>query len=573
MAGQLISAEDMRRAVTADPQFQVPRHPLLPASLVRVDLPDGILMEGAPTRQVLRGGATRDLVPAVLPLLDGARTVADVAQESGLPLPHVERVVALLYTCGLLVEGSKDSTAELASAPALEQLAYWSRNLDSTRVNVRASQAVARVAAARVAVTGDLDLAELLLGELSDLGASGALLAEPEQVRQRLAGTDLVIATITGGDGVPDGIAELAEECARSRIPFLPVRLSEDVLELGPYLDPDFTAGFDEAERQRRAAPATDEPAQLERGLRLRLAAGLTAGQVSALLSRVGSVPVLRGLMRVDLVRWEHSLHVVAPIPDTPPGPRVTTTRAGVPLAVAFETSVGFTPRRLLNPRAHQVHYKPGNLALQHEFKRWPSARQLPLGAGAAPTGPLPAAEDFLDGTRFTGTVRVDHLGTLLQRGAGRRPGPNPERKVQRWAPNGGNLGSVQLHVLARSVEGLESGRWGYVSGEHRLAHLGADTELGWGDEETRSAPLAIVLTANLARVASKYYGFGWRVVHLDAGVAIAQMAYTAGCLGLTARPLDRWDDEHLADLFDLDLENEPVTGVLVVRPGTDGGK
>ncbi len=564
MAGQLVSAEDMRRAVADDPQFRCPRRPALVRGLVRLHLHDGILVEGAPSRQILRGAATRDLVPAILPLLDGTLDAGGIAERTGLPKPHVERVIALLYTCGLLEEGEADTEA----APNTPEAAFWSRSLDSTRVNSRTSEVLARLTSAQIGVAGDGRLAKLILNELGAAGmtAIGPVTGvAPPSVQQH----DLVLAAIEEDAPAP---AELAAECARAGVPFLPVRLSGGTVELGPYTDPEFTASFADAERQRLAAPVPEDTTGLSTQLRMQLAAALASAQTAALIARVGSVPVLRGLMRVDLGTWEQSLHVIASIPDQP-GPRVTTTAAGVPLAVAFESSVAFTPRRLLNPRAHQVHYKPGNLALQHESKRWPSARELEL-ADCTATVPAPlAAPESLGGEPGTGSVPLGQLAALLQRGAGLRPGGDSERKVQRWAPTGGNLGSVQLHVVARRVTGLQPGLWGYVSSGHRLARLGDALDIGYPSTSASISPAVIVLTGALSRVASKYYGFGWRVIHLDAGAAMAQLVYTAQAFGLSARPLDRWDDSHLAELLDLDLDSEPITGVLLVGADLNQGE
>ena len=161
-SAKLVSADAMHRAVAGDPQFRCPRRPTLCRGLVVVPLPDGILVEGGPSRQVLRGAATRDLVPTVLPLLDGTLDKEEIAERTGAPVPHIERLLALLYTCGLLEEGEDGS-----GPPELPATPFWSRSLDSTRVNTCTGEVLHRLASARLAVAGDPELGSLLCGELA----------------------------------------------------------------------------------------------------------------------------------------------------------------------------------------------------------------------------------------------------------------------------------------------------------------------------------------------------------------------------------------------------------------------
>ncbi|MFE7295113.1 nitroreductase family protein [Streptomyces sp. NPDC057579] len=564
---KLISAQDMRRAVTTDPQFTVPTRPALCRGLVMLPIDGGLLVEGSPTRQILRGQATRDLLPKLLPFLDGKHEQDKIAELAGVPSEHVAQVIALLYTCGLLEEGDlsgenpADSTE--TGSTATQAARYWSRSLDSTRVNRNTAEVLARLREARVVITGDAELGGLVSHLLLDAGmthtrqAASSLFdgAPPTEV----PAPDLVIASTENSS---TGLHDIASWCAEHGVPLIPVRLQDGILDVGPYVDTRFTVSFADAERQRVTTPAPAErPCMPNLAVQRALAASLVANQVTAVVGRVGSAPILRGLLRANLVDWNQTIHVIAQVPqktDT----RSALTAAGVPIALAFEASVAFPPRKLLNPRDHQAHYKPGNLALQHDSKRWPSARTLDLPR----EGSLPHTPLGVDTPEPVAHVDLEQLASVLLRGAGLRDDPEPSVQVQRWSPTGGNLGSVQLHVIARDVARLEDGTWGYASHSHRLARLSANTDVGTRHTE-QQAPVAIVLTGALARVATKYSGFAWRVVHLDAGVAIAQMSHVARSLGLTAQPLDRWNDLHLANVLDLDLDTEPITGVLLLWP------
>ncbi|MEV0113248.1 nitroreductase family protein [Streptomyces sp. NPDC050844] len=549
---QLVSAEDMRRAVAQDPQFNAPIRPALCRGLVVVPFTGGILVEGGPTRQVLRGVATRDLIPRLLPLLDGTRDAEEIADQADVPVQHVEQALALLYTCGLLEEGAAAEGQAVDNPTAV----FLSRSLDSTRVNRSASEVLERLRSTRVAVSADGETGALVRDSLINAGfaqvSQGPGVPDGEP--------DLVVAV---GDGTGTDLRAVGQWCAARGIPMLPAHLLGTTLDLGPYIDPAFTVSYDDVERQRAAATAAKQPDPMRDDPAARIMAiALITNQVTAIVGRVGSTVVLRGLVRTDLDAWQQDMYVMASVPEQTDR-RSSLTAAGVPLALAFETSVGFPPRKLLNPRDHQVHYKPGNVALQHESKRWPSARTLDLPtAGILPQAPLePATPPVVE------QLDLSHLASLLLVTAGRKDEAGSARSVPRWSPSGGNLGSVTLHAVVRDVTGVPSGTWGYDSTNHRLAQLPAAVDLAQLPGTDGAA--TIVFTGALARVASKYSTFAWRIVHLDAGVAIAQLAHAARSLGISARPMDRWDDAALAAAFDLDLDAEPITGVLELRPFT----
>ncbi|WP_215059620.1 nitroreductase family protein [Streptomyces sp. ISL-86] len=479
--------------------------------------------------------------------------MAEVAEQAHVPVLHVEQVVALLYTCGLLEEGAADEDP-LADTPSA---LFLSRNLDSTRVSRNTSEVLARMRGTHVAVSARGDIGVRLQAALLAAGFGRVDLCEQGDPDGR---PDLVVAV--SGDSRAD-LRTVGGWCAARGIPMLPAYLHGTSVDLGPYIDPSFTVSYDDVEHQCAAAEeaerldrATDDPAMRA------MAIALVTNQATAIVGRVGSTVVLRGLVRTDLEAWRQDLYVMAPVPAiTDKG--ATLTKAGVPLALAFETSVAFPPRKLLNPRDHQVHYKPGNVALQHESKRWPSARTLVLPTkGILPQAPLePAAPPAVE------QLDRAHLASLLMVAAGRKDAAESPRSVPRWAPTGGNLGSVTLHAVVRNVDGVPAGIWGYDAAAHRLARLPEPLDLA--QLEGEDSPAVIVLTGSLSRVASKYSTFAWRIVHLDAGVAIAQVVHTARSLGISARPLDRWDDRKLAAAFDLDLDAEPITGVLELRPLT----
>jgi bacteriocin biosynthesis cyclodehydratase domain-containing protein len=85
---------------------------------------DRLLLEYAQSVVVLEGGAVRTLLPALLPLLDGTRTVDDVAARLGSAVrPAIEAAVDLLRDRGVVVDGP-DAPADLREAGRAAAAAY-----------------------------------------------------------------------------------------------------------------------------------------------------------------------------------------------------------------------------------------------------------------------------------------------------------------------------------------------------------------------------------------------------------------------------------------------------------------
>jgi bacteriocin biosynthesis cyclodehydratase domain-containing protein len=86
----------------------------------------GIVLEHAGEAVCLEGRATRALLPALLPLLDGSRTVDEIAVSLGeRARPAVEQALAILLEHGLLTEGPSlaETLPEPFAAAALVQAA------------------------------------------------------------------------------------------------------------------------------------------------------------------------------------------------------------------------------------------------------------------------------------------------------------------------------------------------------------------------------------------------------------------------------------------------------------------
>ncbi|MBV9713428.1 MAG: SagB family peptide dehydrogenase [Ktedonobacteraceae bacterium] len=252
--------------------------------------------------------------------------------------------------------------------------------------------------------------------------------------------------------------------------------------------------------------------------------------------------------------------------------------------AVVYEDSVAFPSRHLLDPKDHQVHYRASNMELAHEGKRYPGnpsvklpGREQLVAASGQTLAHLPGRDTSIVARRV---LNVKALANLLLKGAGvRHDDGTKTNKLQRWSPTGGNLGSVELYVVAASVEGLEPGVYFYQPQNHTLAYLRRMEREEYERllqeailPDSGMQPDALILSVGAYhRVGHKYSTFAYRVINLDAGVALSQMHMVAHSLGIAAQTVQRWADDAITDLLDLEDIQEMVTAVLAVQGKYEG--
>ncbi len=558
----VVLAETMGRAVRQDRQFAMPEQPRFLPGLVVVPLKDGLLIEGAVERQVLRGKAAVTLLPRLIEAMDGTRTLEQIAAAlSGTSLKAVHDAAALLYTRGLVEEGKEPALVESGCEP--NTLAFFHRYLDATRVNANAQQAASRLVRTPVLVAaagGECESAMRILSEaLASTGVpvSSYSLCEPIE-----PGTARLVVLLVSGDEPADRLCQLDDECARAGVPWLRAAIRPETMtaELGPY----FVRGTTGCYRCFANIRDLKEPAvaQGDAALLTRLWANMLAVDAIYLVSRIGPLAGTAQLMHYDLATWESQKISVPRMPGCPHCRPVGAERRGeIETAVAFEDAVAFPCRSLIDPKTHQTHYRTANIELARDGKRYPSAPKVELPDRLLlprPSGSLLAALSTA-AKPVTQTLDLPRLTSLLMMTTGLRPNDStrPAHKpVQRWAPTGGNLGSPELYVAVFAVAGLDPGIYFYQPHEHVLSWIGHAPP-------TAGDACALVFgTGALGRVAKKYGPFAYRVVQQDAGVAFAQLHVVATGLGLRAEMPARWDDLEISTMLGLDTRSEAVTFV-----------
>ncbi len=528
MTTNYVDARWIAGLFSRDPDVTLPERPRLIPELAAVPYgADGILFAGSENTEVVRGQSARTLLPRVLPLLDGSRTLRALAEAlPDIPPQHVIAIVSLLYSRGLLEDGRP-------VAPAFPHVAAFAgRSIDSSRMNRNRDEAMARLAAARVRVSGPPEIATMVVRDLRDSGVLDIEAGSDDSA-------DLAVFIAGGDDAVdPDAIDRVVQSGGRAYV----LGLGACEALIGPL----FLRGLTSCGRCFfRNFP---RPAGAADPLFAQMAAGLAGLQIFHALSRIGpgTLHTTFRILRIgDDGGWTQESRLA---PRTPGCPACGLRGGGIvaddPRTIAwiYHGSTSFQTSELIGPKDHQAHYAVANVKLATEKKP-----RLFTG----PTEPLP---DPLPAARTAPScVDLAHVATLLARAAGEVPMEGG--RSRRVAPTGGNLGSVDLWLLAHNVDGLPRAVYHYDAPRHQLEHVkelsGDDLARAFG-EAALETQCVLVGTGALARIAQKYKAFAYRLTHYDSGVALAYLHEVSRSFGLPLREVGDFHDGEVAGLLGL---------------------
>jgi SagB-type dehydrogenase family enzyme len=546
-----VTAASMLQAVDNDPQFAMPRWPRFISGTVRVPIPGGLLVEGGGDRQIFRGAAAVSLLPRLIAVLDGTRDTEGL--RTLLPdvsVADLRAAVALLYTSGLLEEGGPAPADAPTDVPP-EVRGFVGRMLDTTRVHRSTRAAVTQIATSTVAVRGPADAVTALVTALAEHGLD----ARAADASADLRGHALVVGIDTA-DGID--LLEVDQACADAAVPWLRIAPAGDLLEVGPRFERSHSACL-QCLRLSAGGPSPAKPGP----------AGwvsIAAQEIFLLVARVGSPASLApaSYLRLDLDAWSSETVLCVRRPDcTRCGAGTPAMADGVPLGYTYDQAVTFLPRHLIDPKAHQMHYRSANLALQRQHRTYPMARRVDLP-------PVDFAE--VGGARLPGPLSLRALGEILGCAFGLKPVDHADRPY-RVTATGGNLGSPQAYVITRSLEDCPDGLYYYEPFAHQLSDLALADPHAVGETigslgDTPGA--TIVITSALGRIASKYNINALRICGLDAGVALQQVRTSATRLGLPCAVHEAWPDKAIGDLLGVSHLAEPVMAVLTIGPEGD---
>lgn len=539
-----MAADAIGQTFANDLEMALPTRPRIPPELVVLPFADsGMLFEGLKGMQLLSGRAVRSLLPRLLPELNGDRTLDELTALFPSVRPVIIRnIITLLYSRGLLEDGRPPPAApELADVDA-----FLGRFIDVTRLNRNRADAHQRLQRANVGIGGSADGVDLLTQQLT--GSGIGRLRQLESTAPDLTGCTLMVTVTTSS---ADNLDQLLAAAHDQGVQALHIRVSQKAAAIGPVFVPGESACYLCMRAIYGAPPADDaRPESLSFWL------SLAALQIFQLVSRIAD-PYLYNVFK-DYQDTPHGVvysdRSIARMPGCKrcgiAGPPLNP-ESDAGLAWLLHSAISMPPREFLNPRVYQNHYNAANIALTSELS------EPFYGAPTIALPPLPPLNISVPWSTAPSAVdtplNIDQLGALLGYAAGYQQ--VSANKSWRIAPTGGSLGSPELFVIAREVAGLQSGVYHYYAPHHVLellqdASAGA-IQAGLGTGEPLP-PCIIVGTGALSRLRGKYGNFSYRLVNLDAGVALSYLHSIADGLGIPRTEYADMHDRGLADAISL---------------------
>ena len=135
-----------------------------------------------------------------------------------------------------------------------------------------------------------------------------------------------------------------------------------------------------------------------------------------------------------------------------------------------------------------------------------------------------------------------------------------------RTAPSAGALYPLEFYIVTGNIEGLNPGIYKYNSVKHELIKiLDGDIRKEISDaalqqEMFETAPATIVITAEVARTASKYGARGREhYIWLEAGHSAQNICLQCASLNLGTCTVGAFDDSKIIRILSLKGEEEPV--------------
>ena len=153
--------------------------PRLVRELVLLPFREELIVDGTSYLQILRGKSTRNVLPAVMALLDGTRTLLELESAvPGVPAEHVQTTVSLLFNCGLIENG----VAEPDPTANQQTLDFFRRHVGVTGTNSSGEQAYKRLQTSEVVILGGGRQEQALKSVLETTGVGRVLLLDRESL-------------------------------------------------------------------------------------------------------------------------------------------------------------------------------------------------------------------------------------------------------------------------------------------------------------------------------------------------------------------------------------------------------
>jgi SagB-type dehydrogenase family enzyme len=566
----------------------LPTRPAVVRDLVLVPFRDGIIVDGLVTAHVLSGRLASTILTDLLSLCDGMHTVAEIERSfSAASTDSIRIALALLFEKGVIEEGSQDCDTSTIISP--ETLAFCGRFAASTGANSNGRQAYDRLERAELVLvtpepSSDSKALEDFLRTLGIVQIRRVTLRHLDGLRLSATRTPkLVVLSSLAGESIETS-QTLDEWCYRHNLAWLRVvcDVTDGYADIGPLFHR-FHSCY-----QCFASVHGRPPRLSERQVRASMSTnhfwlGMIAAEIVYLLTKLGPALSIMGAMRYDLKSWTSEHLRCTRIPGcsrcrpgviySPDRGRDSDDRTYTDTAIVYEDFVGLESYGFTRPKTGWG-IGPVSDTANLQTKSLPNSAEYLLSTTIV-------LRDDIDTLALLGKGEVSPssavtrgaIEAILMYTAGMRDSIAANGTPRRWSASAGNLGSVELFVLVRRLDGLPDGLYFYQSGRHSLARMTSRDDIANSPEikirrifphSVGELPDVVLLfTGAYHRLSKKYGAVAYRLMQLDAGVAISQCLLAAKSVGLFAEAPVRWPDDVIAEAIHLDLSREHVTGVV----------
>ena len=571
-------AEGMSRLFVTDPQMQLPVRPRFSEDYLLMPVnPTALIVFGGERSELLRGKSATSLLPRLFPLLDGTRTIAEVhAALPGVKESVVRDAVSLLYFRGLLEEGREDASPRQSDVVEA-QLTFFGRYTDVSRSARNRFESQRRLSNATVTIFAPLPIGSLLrealqrsgIGRVDLFAADERSTATSDELRQAAMRSNLLIA-FDSNVGDASTLDRLDAVCRSEGKSWLRAALDSVSLQIGPMFNPVETACY---RCFREFSPAGTAQASLSADS-LAMDIAVSHVELTAIMDLTQLfTPILSD--RIQCLELSTGKVEELKLTRLPRCGRCGTAEARLPVESVDDLVSLF--------HLDTNHHWHGASVKSHQMHYSEQVSKVSMGAykvyRTAPKFALPSIEELpLLATDLFQLLREDRpvpfereitIADVAQL-CGWSARWRTESLPMRFVPSGGGMCSSDLYVLVWNVEGLVPGVYHYDGRQHRLEQLRPGSPIDALREAVPStvrfdrSGFAIVQTAQLQRVFSKYGNRAYRYVHLDAGVMTKSLRLTASSLRLPSTVIGQFVDDGIANLLEIAPAQEIPTQVLI---------
>ena len=581
-----------------DPQMNLPELPRFSEDYLTISLADdeAMLIAGGEKPELLRGRAAQILLPHLLPVLDGTRTIEEICNCFPKVKPQIiYDVISLLFFRGLLEEGETAvDHAQFSDDERLfydKQLRFLGRYTDVTRTSSNRYQTQLRLKNASVLIITNGRIAEKYAANLIQSGVGTVTLLPtdaPSVIDQaRLASINphstvamlplnTSLATAVAGHTHVIAISnrdeewwfDLDKQCRAANVVWLRGILSNQVIEVGPLFVGDVSPLYRTFIKSIGKSDYSQQPLGT-----IQTHIGISHIQLVTLkeISRLFTPPLWNQVQYLDLESGEVSHRKTLRLPeayrDNDEYPVLPDDLAALYHLETNHSWYGFSSK------GHQNHYSATvskmTSGAYKVYDTLPKLKLPPLETLPPLSIDLSAAITPDEPTAPPVKVDINKVSQICGwTGRWRYPEiPAPLRFI----PSGGGMCSSDFYVAAWDVDGLPPGLYHYEGSRHQLEILRE------GDLRDVIRPLisqehlidntsmALIQTAHTERLVAKYQIRGYRYAHLDAGIMLESFRLITNALGVNMRALGRFADDDIARLLDIHPQQEVPMHILLL--------